>query len=40
MMNTSYSLMSVLLNAKLLLFRATMPQADITVNKHVSDLKM
>ena len=40
MMNTSYSLMSILLNAQLLLFSVTMRQANIMVTRHVSDLEM
>ena len=39
-MNTSYSLMSILLNAQLLLFSVTLPQANLIVTRHVSDLKM
>ena len=32
--------MSILLNAQLLLFSITVPQANIMVTRHVSDLKM
>ena len=32
--------MSILLNAKLLLFSVTLPQADTIVTRHASDLKM
>ena len=40
MMNTSNSLVPILLNAQLLLFSVTLPQANIIVTRHVSDLKM
>ena len=39
-MNTSYSLIPILLNAQLLLFSVTLPQANIIVSRHVSDLIM
>ena len=39
MMNTSYSLMSIL-NARLLLFCVALPQAYLIATRHVSDVKM
>ena len=37
MMKASYLLMSILLNAQLLLFYDTLPQADIIVTKHACE---